>query len=82
LGGGPVLTWITESIPARIRAGAVSVIYAVSISIFGGSTQFAVKGLLLLTGSSLVPAWYMMGALVVGLTAMALANETVRRTAR
>jgi MHS family citrate/tricarballylate:H+ symporter-like MFS transporter len=79
LGGGPVLTWITESIPARIRSGAVSVIYAVSISIFGGSTQFAVKGLLIVTGSSLVPAWYMMAALVVGLTAMMLANETVRR---
>jgi len=79
LGGGPVLTWITESIPARIRSGAVSVIYAVSISIFGGSTQFAVKGLQQLTGSSLVPAWYMMAALIVGLTAMALANETVRR---
>jgi MFS transporter, MHS family, citrate/tricarballylate:H+ symporter len=79
LGGGPVLTWITESIPARIRAGAVSVIYAVSISIFGGSTQFAVKGLQQLTGSSLVPAWYMMAALIVGLTAMTLANETVRR---
>jgi MHS family citrate/tricarballylate:H+ symporter-like MFS transporter len=79
LGGGPVLTWITESIPARIRAGAVSVIYAVSISIFGGSTQFAVNGLQRLTGSSLVPAWYMMAALVVGITAMALANETVRR---
>jgi len=79
LGGGPVLTWIAESIPARIRAGAVSVIYAVSISIFGGSTQFAVKGLSTLTGSNLVPAWYMLAALVVGLTAMALANETVRR---
>jgi MFS family permease len=79
LGGGPVLTWIAESIPTRIRAGAVSVIYAVSISIFGGSTQFAVKGLQQLTGSNLVPAWTMMAALLVGLTAMALANETVRR---
>lgn len=79
LGGGPVLTWITESIPMRIRAGAVSVIYAVAVSIFGGSTQFAVKGLLILTASSLVPAWYMMAALVVGLTAMALARETVAR---
>jgi MFS family permease len=79
LGGGPVLTWITESIPMRIRAGAVSVIYAVSISIFGGTTQFAIKGLLLLTGSALVPAWYMLGALAIGLTAMALARETVGR---
>ncbi|MGH6872120.1 MAG: MFS transporter [Rhizomicrobium sp.] len=79
LGAGPVLTWITESIPPRIRAGTVSVIYAVFISIFGGSTQFAVKGLIQLTGSALVPAFYMMAALVVGLTAMALAKETVRR---
>jgi MFS family permease len=79
LGGGPVLTWITESIPVRIRAGAVSVIYAVAISLFGGSTQFAVKGLMTLTGSSLVPAFYMIAAIAIGLTAMVLAHETVKR---
>ncbi|HTQ15356.1 MAG TPA: MFS transporter [Rhizomicrobium sp.] len=79
LGAGPVLTWITESIPPRIRAGTVSVIYAVFISLFGGSTQFIVKGLQQFTGSALIPGYYMMGALVVGLTAMLLANETVKR---
>ncbi|HEY1631318.1 MAG TPA: MFS transporter [Rhizomicrobium sp.] len=76
LGGAPVVTWITESLPPAIRAGAVSVIYAVSISIFGGSTQFAVTRLIDLTGSNLVPAFYMMGGMLLGLTAMALAKET------
>lgn len=80
LGGGPVLTWVCESIPVRIRAGTVSVIYAIAISIFGGSTQFAVKALNQWTGSSLIPAYYMIGALVIGLTAMALAQETVVQT--
>jgi MFS transporter, MHS family, citrate/tricarballylate:H+ symporter len=77
IGGAPVVTWITESLPARIRAGAVSVIYAVSISAFGGSTQFLVKWLLDLTHNPLTPALYMMAALIIGLTAMALANETL-----
>jgi MFS family permease len=79
LGGSPAVTWITESLPARIRAGAVSVIYAVSISLFGGSTQVMVKYLIDTTHNPLTPALYMMVALVIGLTAMALANETVPR---
>ena len=38
----PMVVWITESLPAAIRSGSVAVIYAVSISAFGGTTQYAV----------------------------------------
>ena len=72
----PVLVSITESLPARIRAGALSVIYALAISIFGGSTQFAVKWLIVETGSPYAPAWYLMGALAIGLAAMLVLEET------
>ncbi len=72
----PVLVSITESIPRHIRSGMVATIYALSISVFGGSTQFIITWLIHLTGNPLAPAWYMTGAIVIGLVAMALMRES------
>ena len=66
----PVLLLITESLPKAIRAGALAVIYAVAIAVFGGSTQFVVKALIDFTGNPLAPAWFMTAALLVGACAM------------
>jgi hypothetical protein len=49
-----------------MRSGGLAMIYAVAISVFGGSTQFVVAWLTQLTGDPLAPAWYMIGAVVVG----------------
>jgi MFS family permease len=76
LGGGPTLTAVTESIPKRIRAGAVAMIYAVSIAAFGGTTQFMITWIIGVTGNPLAPAWYMMSAIVLGLIAMVTIQET------
>jgi len=76
LGGGPVLTAVTESIPRRIRSGAVAMIYAVSIAAFGGTTQFMITWIIRATGNPLAPAWYMAGAIVLGLVAMVMMRET------
>jgi len=73
---GPALVTITESLPKAVRSGVLAVIYAVSISVFGGTTQFAVKFLTDLTHSPLATAWYMTGALIIGLIAMVLVEET------
>src|SRR5215471_7833636 len=54
----PVIVTITETLPARIRSGAVATIYAFAISIFGGSTQFMIKLLIDRTGNPLSPAYY------------------------
>lgn len=67
---------VTESLPMRVRSGAVSIVYALAISIFGGSTQFVVAWLTGVTGNPLAPAWYMLAAALVGLAAMAFARET------
>ena len=75
-GGGPTLTVVTESLPRRIRAGAVAVIYAVSIAAFGGTTQFMVTWIIKLTGNPLAPAFYMMGGIAIGLIAMISIRET------
>lgn len=72
----PALVTITEALPKPVRSGALAVLYAVAISIFGGSTQFAIKWLTDRTGSSLVPAWYITAALVIGLVSMLLVEET------
>ena len=75
-GGGPALTTVTESLPRRIRAGAVAVIYAISIAAFGGTTQFMITWIISATGNPLAPAFYMMGGIAIGLIAMASIKET------
>ena len=77
----PVIVAITETLPARIRSGAVAMIYAFAISIFGGSTQFVIKLLLDRTGNHLAPAYYWTIAAVIGLVAKFLVTESapVRR---
>jgi MFS family permease len=70
------LVAITESLPHRVRSGALAIIYALSISIFGGSTQFIVAWLTRLTGSPLAPAWYMIGGVIVGLLALCVMPES------
>jgi MFS family permease len=56
--GANTLVYITENLPAAIRGRAIGLIYAVAISVFGGSTQFTVAWLTVLTHSPMAPAWY------------------------
>ena len=71
-----VLVSITESLPKEIRSGGLSMIYAVAIAIFGGSTQFMAAWLTRISGSALAPAWYMIAAVFVGLLAITRMAET------
>jgi MFS transporter, MHS family, citrate/tricarballylate:H+ symporter len=72
----PALIAVTEVLPKAVRSGSLAIIYAVATSVFGGSTQFAIKGLTDLTGSPLAPAWYLTGAVLIGGIAMTLMHET------
>ena len=76
IAGTSALIAVAESLPARVRSGALAILYAVAISMFGGTTQFVVKGLIDLTGNPLAPAWYMFVAASLGLAAMVFARET------
>ena len=76
LSTGTILVAVAEGLPRARRAGGFALIYAVAISAFGGSTQFAVAGLIRLTGDPLAPAYYMLAALAVGLVAMRWFPET------
>ena len=77
--GIPALVLLTGALPARIRAGALGMIYALAISVFGGSTQFVVNRLTAWSGDPLAPAWYMTGAMLIGFVGVLLIRE--RRTA-
>ena len=76
LSSATIIVAITESLPKRVRSGAFALIYALAISVFGGSTQFLVAWIIHVTGNPLAPAWYMLGAVTIGLVAMLRLPET------
>lgn len=78
----PIVIWLTESLPAAIRSGGVATVYAISIAIFGGTTQYTVTWLIRVTRNPEAPAWYWAGAALVGLAAMFAVRETAPRKLR
>ena len=75
----PIVTWLTESLPASIRSSGVAVVYAVSIATFGGTTQYVITWLIKATGNPLAPAWYWTAAMIVGVAAMIATRESAPR---
>lgn len=82
LGGTPIIIALTEGLPARVRSGALAITYAFAISIFGGSAQAVVTALIVITKSPLAPAWYLTGAVAIGLVGMLAFRETAPRAGR
>jgi MFS transporter, MHS family, citrate/tricarballylate:H+ symporter len=76
LSSATIIVAVTESLPKRVRSGSIALIYALAISVFGGSTQFLVAWIIHATGNPLAPAWYMLGAVTIGLIAMVRLPET------
>jgi len=70
------LTAITEALPKQTRSGVLAIVYAIAIATFGGSAQFVMKTLSVVSHSPLAPAWYIAGAVVVGFLAMLAFPET------
>jgi MFS family permease len=76
IGVGAFYASVTESLPKRIRGGAFATVYALSIAIFGGTTQLIITWLIHATGSPMAPAWYLFCAASVGLVARLLIVES------
>jgi len=76
LAGAPMITSITESLPARTRSGVLALVYALSVAIFGGTAQFNVAWLTGVTHSPLAPGWYMAAGVSIGLIGSLLMRET------
>jgi MFS family permease len=78
LSGTASFTAIAEGLPSRLRSGALGLVYALAISIFGGSAQPVLEGLIHGTGA-MAPAWYLIAATAVALLAMLAMPESAPR---
>jgi MHS family proline/betaine transporter-like MFS transporter len=70
---GPIPALICELFPTRVRTTAVSTSYSLAVAFFGGFAPFIVASLVDITGSSLVPGYYLMFAAAVSLVALGAA---------
>lgn len=70
------------ALPARVRAGALSLIYAIAIATFGGTTQVVLKLLIRWTGSPIAPGWYMTAAVAAGLVGAFMLREPDRSSVK
>jgi MHS family proline/betaine transporter-like MFS transporter len=65
--------------PTRYRYGAFSIGYSLSTAAFGGTAPLIITALIASTGSTLIPAWYIMGAAVIAIIPIVLIPETARK---
>ncbi|MFX1736794.1 glycine betaine/L-proline transporter ProP [Paraburkholderia sp. A1RI_3L] len=65
--------------PTSIRYGALAIGFNVSVSLFGGTTPLVTAWLVDTTGNLMMPAYYLMGASVIGMAAVAALRETARK---
>jgi MHS family proline/betaine transporter-like MFS transporter len=81
---GVALVCFTSSMPSTlpalfytpVRYSALSIAFNVSVSLFGGTTPLVTAWLVERTGDPLVPAYYLMGAAVIGVITMLFVRET------
>ncbi len=71
-----VIVAIPEALPRNVRSAGLSIVYALSVSIFGGSTNYVVNKLIAITGDKLSPAYYLVAFSIVGTIAAFLMRET------
>jgi MFS family permease len=74
--GAAITTHVSESLPPERRAGAIGIIYALAVTIFGGCTQFVVAWLISATGNPLAPAILGEVSAAIGLLAMLFTRES------
>lgn len=62
--------------PTRMRYGALSIAFNISVSLFGGTTPLFASALVDVTGNDMVPAYYLMVAGVIGFVSTLFLWET------
>jgi MHS family proline/betaine transporter-like MFS transporter len=77
-GAGSVL--IMEAFPRHRRAAGLSAIYSFGVVLFGGFSPFIVTWLIHVTGSAMMPAWYLIAANGISLGALYLFPERAPET--
>jgi MFS family permease len=74
--GAVALVVITECFPKSVRSAGLSTVYALAVTVFGGTTQLVVTWLIHATGDSLAPAWYLIASSAIGVVAILMIAET------
>jgi len=81
-----MLSSISATLPAMfptpVRYSGFAIGYNVSTAIFGGTTAAVNEFMIQATGSHLFPAWYLIGAGIVGLIGVTCMRETAGRSLR
>lgn len=67
----------------KVRYGSLAITYNVSTSLFGGTTPLVIASLISMTNNSMIPAYYLIVACMIGLIVVALfVKETAGRSLR
>ena len=64
---GPLLTGMSDLFPSQTLATELGIADSVAVALFGGTAALIITYLIAVTGSPMVPAFYVMAAALVGL---------------
>jgi MHS family proline/betaine transporter-like MFS transporter len=76
--GGPMPAFLSERFPTRRRASGLSITYAVSVAVFGGTAPYIILWLADVTGDSLSAAYYTLACGVVSLVGLFMVGRSQR----
>lgn len=79
LNDGTLPSYLAEMFPTRVRYSGFAVSFNLSNALFGGTAPFVATLLIATSGSLLAPGWYLMGAAVISLVAVACSVETSKK---
>ncbi|WP_431823417.1 MFS transporter [Burkholderia sp. F1] len=76
MSGAGLIVLIAESFPAHVRSAGFSIVYAVAVSLFGGTAQAIITWLIGSTGNPMAPTGYLLIANAICIAAGWCATET------
>ena len=71
-GIGAAYAFLSEGFPKAVRSSGLAILYALGVTIFGGTTQFIVAWLIDWTKDPMVPAWYQIVANIASIVGVML----------
>jgi len=75
-GAVAALTMMAELFPPETRGTGIALAYALTVTIFGATTQFVIAWLIGVTGNPLAPAFYVVATSLISILAMTQLRET------
>ena len=79
---GPAPALLAELFPTSVRSTGMSLAYNIAVTVFGGFAPMTVTLLIKASGSSLTPAFYLLGITIFSLVVVGATLRAPRRTER